>query len=440
MSNNDIKENNKEKVNNESNKKSLKSLVEKAEQKEKIKELPKKETSDLKETKNANTNDKDNSQKKKVVSLSDALKDNEDKEKDKERNRNSESSETKREKVKLDELIKKTDSKEKEDEKGGVISFSEERNKAKLKLSKEKAKEEKEHKSKAKQIEKELEEFGGVKKVGEAKDGKKSKSKNDEDENIYLEDVDIALLGVKPDKPNVILEKVKEAALTALLVIVGLLLLMILPIFNVNELTITNIELLSEEEIKEVINYNKSKNFFHLMTSKPKEKLLTLPEVKDAEVKFTFPSSMIIRIKEIKIAGYIPYLSEYIYIDSEGKIVSISSEKIEGVPLIEGLSFNSFKLGNILDTTNNHSLNIIIEITNVLSKYDITDKISSIDVTNSDSLRLYVGSIEVVIGDIEDCDQKIRIAMEAISKLVAGAKGTLDVSSLNGKAYFKPVS
>ncbi|MCQ2978998.1 MAG: FtsQ-type POTRA domain-containing protein [Clostridia bacterium] len=394
---------------------------------------PKKVSSD---TSKKETNE--DTPKRKVVSLSEVAK---EKEREINSKKEAKEDEPKREKVKLDELIKQTkdtDSKKdkKKDSKDDVIvSFNEEKNQVKSKIKQDKQKEQKEKKELDKKTKEEIKELGGSK---EESDSKKKKEKKEE---AVKEELNLDVLGVKRAKgPNILLGKIKEAFITVLLILVGLFIIMIMPFFNVNDVNVTGLDLVAKEEVLNVIGYNKSKNIWHLMLNKPEAKINTLPMVNSCETKFRLPSTLDVRVSEIRIAGYIPYLSEYIYIDSNGKVVNITNEKIDGIPLIEGLNFHSFKLGNILEVSNEEALNIIIEITNVLNKYNLSNSIDSIDVTSLDNLKLYVGNIEVILGEIEDYDQKIRLAMEAISNLSEEAKGILNVSSASGKIYFRPYS
>lgn len=378
---------------------------------------------------------------KKVISLSKAVEENT---KITVKEKTEENKEVKREKIKLDELVKKSNETEKSSEKNSdvIVSFSDEKNKAKASVSKSKAQDEKAKKEMAKEISKNIKLVGGTKSEEDIKEKKKAEDKEKKEESEIKEEINLDVLGVKRAvEPNIIWDKVKEALITFGLIVAGLFIIIILPIFNVNEVNVTGLNLLTKEEIMEEIGYNKIKNFFYLYLSNVNKKVSAMPQVNQVSSQFTFPNILNIRIEEINIAGYIPYLTdEYIYIDSYGKIVDISNKKLDGIPLIEGLNFKSFKLGNILDTSNKDSLNIIIEITNVLNKYELANRIDSIDVTSSDDLKLYIGNIEVDLGEIEDVDQKIRIAIEAINNLATNAKGVLNVSSSSAKVYFRPIA
>lgn len=400
-----------------------------------IKETTKHKTE--KDDKPKEETEKKDTDKRKVVPLSEVAKQNQDKI-TKTKNKEIEATDEekpKREKVKLDDLIKETKEKEtkKKKEEDVIVSFNDKKQEAKNAIKKNKSIDEK---SKSKSTIKEVHDKN--------KENDINDKTNKEKEEIKKEEVNLDVLGVKRKKePSIVWQKIKETLITILLLFVGIVLVMLLPIFNVpNEnLNITGLDLISRDEVLNVINYNKSSNLFHLLLNKPEETIINnIPMVNNCEVKFELPNTLNIRITEIRLAGYIPYLDQYIYIDSYGKVVSSQTEKIDGIPLIEGLNFSSLKVGNVLKVSNSEALNVIIEITNVLNKYDLSNLIDSIDVTSLDNLKLYVGNIEVILGEIDDYDQKIRMAIEAINNLSPEARGVLSVASTSGKIYFRPYS
>lgn len=341
-----------------------------------------------------------------------------------------------RKKVKLDELVKKTDSKEKEEkEKESTIVAVDFKKESKKK----KEQEAKETKEKAKQVNKELKEIGGLKDEKAEKKKEEKRAKENEKET-RVQEINLDPLGVPRAKEPIDVEKI---IITTIIVLGSLLLLAVmlyfLPIFRVKEVNVSGLNVVSQEDIEKAIGYDKEQNIFILLLGGIKEKTLSLPEIKDCDYKLEGLRILNIKVNEIRVAGYIPYLNEYVYIDSDGKVVDISREKKEGIPLIEGLEFTSFSLGKLLDVSNEESLKIIIEVTNVLNKYNISSQIDSIDVNDSENISLFVGTIEVGIGTIEECDHKIRMAMEAIKNL-EGAKGYLDVRSSSDKFYFKPIA
>jgi len=221
--------------------------------------------------------------------------------------------------------------------------------------------------------------------------------------------------------------------------IVGFILFINLPIFNVKTINLTGNSLVTKDEILRCINYNKSSNFFSLFFSKIDKKIRKLPQVDDVKIKYSFPNEIDIQIEEMKISGYIPYLDDYIFLDATGKVIAVRKSTIQNVPLIEGLTFTNFMVGQVLDVEESESLGVVIELANIFSKYGITDRIKSINIYDIDDIRVTIDEIEVIIGKMDNGDYKIREAIEILTKL-NGLKGFLDVSSSSNRSVFTPFS
>ncbi len=228
-------------------------------------------------------------------------------------------------------------------------------------------------------------------------------------------------------------------AFYTLLFIIILILTVSLPFFSINDLSITGITYIGKEEVEKKICYDQNRNFFVLYFSNIEKKLLDDSRIKTVETKFSFPNSLMIKVRERKLAGYIVYMNEYVYIDSDGIITEISSAKKENVPLIKGLKFTYFKAGTKLEVKNPESLSVIIELTNILNKYNLVPRIASIDVEIVEDIHIYIRDIDIILGSIQNSDLKIRQAIE-ILKEIEDRKGYLDVSITNGKAIFKPLT
>jgi len=135
--------------------------------------------------------------------------------------------------------------------------------------------------------------------------------------------------------------------------------------------------------------------------------------------------------------GYIPYLSSFLYIDMNGKVLSVTDNTSGNLPVIEGLSYNRFVLGETLKTNDNSAFNTIAYLVKLCNKYQLGDNfISKVDVTNLENIHLYTKNVYVTFGSMESADEKIRTLKEIITNLhvAEGVKGLLDISVI-GRQY-----
>lgn len=62
------------------------------------------------------------------------------------------------------------------------------------------------------------------------------------------------------------------------------------------------------------------------------------------DVNVVSHDSIRITVYEKSLAGYVTYLGRYLYFDRNGMVVESSSEKIDDVPEVTGLSFDHIVL------------------------------------------------------------------------------------------------
>ena len=149
------------------------------------------------------------------------------------------------------------------------------------------------------------------------------------------------------------------------------------------------------------------------------------------------PNTLDIEIKERKVRGYVPYMGSYLYIDEYGRVLDIKTSYIEQLPIVKGLNFNEFKIGEILNVDNKDSFEVVVRISQMMTKYELLDFVVSIDVSNPNDIHAYSNNIEVLLGDISDYDRKIRTMSEIIKQIPKEDRGTLDLRDMSKPIIFK---
>ncbi|MBQ8588020.1 MAG: FtsQ-type POTRA domain-containing protein [Clostridia bacterium] len=101
------------------------------------------------------------------------------------------------------------------------------------------------------------------------------------------------------------------------------------PLFDITDVSVIGNKILSEEDIVKASGIKKGSNLFLLNTGKSEERINSLGYVDSVEVKRKFLARIEIEITESVEAAYIAFAGNYVGIDSEGKILSITkSSKI----------------------------------------------------------------------------------------------------------------
>lgn len=148
--------------------------------------------------------------------------------------------------------------------------------------------------------------------------------------------------------------------------------------------------------------------------------------LEEVTVTLKAPWKVKVDVSEKQIMGGILSDGMYVYIDSEGLVLEIMSEKMEGIPVIEGISAKGAKIFNVLEVENEKVFSYIAKVSAEVEKQGINpDRI----VWEDDSMNLYMGDILVLLGK-SNFDEKL-VQVSALLDDLEGRKGTLHLEHYN---------
>ncbi len=159
-----------------------------------------------------------------------------------------------------------------------------------------------------------------------------------------------------------------------------------------------------------------------------------VPFVEKMDVDVVDNHTVKVTVYEKKLAGYVSYLGEYIYFDKDGIVVESSNVKTGGIPLVSGLLFDHFVMYEALPVENKEVFQIILNITQLLNKYELSvDKIYFDEAMN---ITLYFGKVRVGLGQSTLLEEKIN-ELNAILPNIKGESGYLEMGTYdNGNEDF----
>ena len=214
-------------------------------------------------------------------------------------------------------------------------------------------------------------------------------------------------------------------------------LFMLSPVFTIKNIEITSMDKYSKDEICEMLNLKAGTNMFLFNRFAASKILKNNYYVEDYNISYKFPDTVKIDIKERKVRGYVPYMGSYLYIDEYGRVLEINSEMSSALPVVEGLKFDTFSLGEKINAENKEAFEIMVNIAQLMNKYELLDIVVKIDVSDTSKVMAYVNNIEVNLGDMSNGDQKIRTMAEVVKNLGQNDRGVLDLSDLSKPIIFK---
>lgn len=237
---------------------------------------------------------------------------------------------------------------------------------------------------------------------------------------------------IKYDKRR---EKKKKRRKIGLYILLILILLIAAGVFTVmNVFTVENVvvegnELYSSTQIENmVLNDEYSWNSLYVDLKYRFVDIGEVPFVDTMEVSLDNPHTVHIKVYEKGMLGYlyINSIGQNAYFDKDGFVVETSTEVIDGVPKITGISCEEVVLYEKLQLENSDILRDLLNLTQTLKKYNLLPDEIQYD-SNMEPV-LYYGTIQVKIGSEDNLSQKV-VRLSIILPQLDGLSGTLHLET-----------
>lgn len=198
--------------------------------------------------------------------------------------------------------------------------------------------------------------------------------------------------------------------------------------FRVTKVQIEGNQYYTDEEIKKmVLDAPNAGNSILVMLTKTEEKTKDANMIEHVTIKRKNRNTIVVNVKEKQMVGCLEAQGQYVNFDRQGVIQIITDEQMEGVPLIDGLSVKSAKVGQKLKGINTKKLNTILSVGKMLEKSE--QKPDRLVFNDMNQLVLYYGDVEVRLGSDENMDEKMN-RLSGILPQLEGMEGILHLENI----------
>lgn len=221
--------------------------------------------------------------------------------------------------------------------------------------------------------------------------------------------------------------KRKRIAITFLVLVLLLAgaALVVVKVFTVEQVEVQGNQLYDSKQIEKwVLNDKYSWNSLYVYLKYRFRKPEETPFIDTMEVGLKVPHTITIEVYEKGLLGYlyIDSLGQNVYFDKDGFVVETSTDVIEGIPKITGLTCKQVVLYEKLDLAKKKSLKTLLSVTQTLKKYSLVPQ--SIDYGDGGNLTLSYGAVTVSLGTVDNLNEKVK-RLEKIMPELDGLTGTL---------------
>lgn len=227
-------------------------------------------------------------------------------------------------------------------------------------------------------------------------------------------------------------KKRRKIGLYILLILILLIaagVFIVMNVFTVENVVVEGNELYSSTQIENmVLNDEYSWNSLYVDLKYRFVDIGEVPFVDTMEVSLDNPHTVHIKVYEKGMLGYlyINSIGQNAFFDKDGFVVETSTEVIDGVPKITGISCEEVVLYEKLQLENSDILRDLLNLTQTLKKYNLLPDEIQYD-SNMEPV-LYYGTIQVKIGSEDNLSQKV-VRLSIILPQLDGLSGTLHLET-----------
>lgn len=255
------------------------------------------------------------------------------------------------------------------------------------------------------------------------------KQKNNNEENTFNNDFNKGQVLKKQNsnsgKTSIAMQKKrvikKLASISILLIIIigGIIAFLLSPVLNIKTIEVKNNKIIPTDTIISMTGIKLNENLFKMSPKEAKKKLLQNPYIESAEIERKLFSKVEITVKERNATFMLEYGNSFVFINNQGYILEISTNKIE-TPIITGYTtpLDQIKPGNRLNKDDLEKLNTVLNIMEIASSNDLSPLITKIDIKNK---KDYIITLEqeskiVYLGECLDLSTQMLYIKEMIQR------------------------
>jgi len=218
-----------------------------------------------------------------------------------------------------------------------------------------------------------------------------------------------------------------------------LLIFMFSPYFSISEIHITGNQRVSEEEILARLEIDRGTHLLLFNTRAASERILENNFIGYANFERVLPGRLQVHITERRLTAYAEQAGGFIFLDDNGRVLDVRSYMTDSLPILDGLQFTRFALGEILEVPDPEAFNVIVQYAQLLNHHGLIERVSHINVADATNIRINIANIEFNVGGITDADEKIRTIAAVLYEMpnVGQIPGFMDLRDRHTDYFFE---
>jgi len=145
-------------------------------------------------------------------------------------------------------------------------------------------------------------------------------------------------------------------------------------------------------------------------------------------------------VQERRLAAYVQHgPGIFLYIDEEGRVLELRQYTSGTRPVVVGLNFTHFNLGEILDVPDATAFSVATQYAMHIYNHGLIDRVTYIDVSDTSNVRIVVGRIEFNVGSVSIAESRVRVIAGILPEMPAAGfiRGFVDLSVIRGQYFLE---
>lgn len=229
-------------------------------------------------------------------------------------------------------------------------------------------------------------------------------------------------LSIREQKRRII-KKLTIACFLSVFIIASGVFFLLSPIFNVKKIEVSNNNFLSKEQIIIMSGINLNENTFKFSKNEVEKSILSNPYIERVDIDRKIFSNIVeISVKERERTLMLEYGNSNVYLNNQGYILEISTEKLN-TPILKGYQtpLDEIKPGNRLNNADLERLEDLLKIIEAANSNGIGDLITEVDIKDKKNFIIILGSEDKTI-HFGECTY-LSTKMAYIKKMIQREKG-----------------
>ena len=211
------------------------------------------------------------------------------------------------------------------------------------------------------------------------------------------------------------------------------------PLFYITHVIIDGNVRTPDEEIISRMRVHETSNLVFFSTRAARERLMENFFIGEVTFRRELPNILHVYIYERRLMGYVEHMGFYLYLDDFGRVVDIRRYKDDPRPLLTGLQIRSFQMGERIDVPDTVALHAIVHYSLLLYHHDLIDRVTHMDVSDTNNIRILVNYWEFNVGGVLGADEKLRIMLAMLEAMpdYDMMRGRTDLRQLGSQFFFE---